>query len=246
MAAGVTRKAAIGALRNPAASAILSLRNLHGDAIAASLPRDRSISSIVATRQRERVSGFCPKLGSPDLRSSISGANVRLPRDFLARWLSSEAGNGEKEEESFKMKHQEIEGPTVERDLSALANETRQVLDRMRQSIFNLSRAMGLLAMAQLGLGAWIAYSARPPPEVTVLAVSAFVFPFSVAFLLRRTLKPLAFFNKMEEQGRLQILTLTLQAAKNINALFLRMRVVSLFCVVGISLGSSVFLWTRD
>ena len=35
------------------------------------------------------------------------------------------------------------------------------------------------------------------------------------------------FFQKMEEQGRLQIMTLTLQIAKNLNVFFVRFRVLS-------------------
>ncbi|CAA6670862.1 unnamed protein product [Spirodela intermedia] len=95
----------------------------------------------------------------------------------------------------------------------------------MRRSIYNLSRSLALLGLAHLGLGAWIVYAAAPPQEVTVQGLAAFAFPFSAA------------------AGRLQILTLTLQVSKNLNLLFLRMRVVSLFCVVGISIGSSVALW---
>ncbi|KAI9071626.1 hypothetical protein K1719_046411 [Acacia pycnantha] len=34
-------------------------------------------------------------------------------------------------------KHQEIEGPTVERDLSALAEETRDVLEKMMKNMVN-------------------------------------------------------------------------------------------------------------
>ncbi|CAF1935129.1 BnaC05g40590D [Brassica napus] len=49
------------------------------------------------------------------------------------------------------------------------------------------------------------------------------------------------YFKKMEEAGRLQILTLTLQVAKNLNVLFVRARVVSILCVAGLSCGN-VFL----
>ncbi|KAK9050349.1 hypothetical protein SSX86_030681, partial [Deinandra increscens subsp. villosa] len=108
-------------------------------------------------------------------------------------------------------KHQEITGPTVERDVSALANETRQVLDEMSKTVYIVSKSLALLGLFQLGLGAWISYVTRstPIPEVSVQSCLAFGLPFSVAFMLRRSLKPIGFFRKMEEQGRLQILTLT-------------------------------------
>ncbi|XP_008808202.1 uncharacterized protein LOC103720334 [Phoenix dactylifera] len=155
---------------------------------------------------------------------------------------SSDAGDPLR---SPEFQHQEITGPTVERDVSALANETRQVLDSLRKSIYHLSTTLAVLGIGHLGLGAWIAYAVRPPDEVLIQGLMAFAFPFSLAFLMRRSLKPITFFRKMEEQGRLQILTLTLQVSKSVNLLFLRTRVVSVCCILGISAGSLVTLWLR-
>ncbi|XAR54347.1 hypothetical protein NMG60_11029428 [Bertholletia excelsa] len=145
-------------------------------------------------------------------------------------------------------KHQEIEGPTVERDLSALANETRQVLETMMKTIYSLSKALALLGLVHLGSGAWIAYLTRSSPiwEVSIQSFMAFGFPFTVAFLLRRSLKNMYFFKKMEEMGRLQILTLTLQVAKGLNLLFVRIRGVSYLCVVGASVGLVFVALSRD
>nr|XP_043610942.1 uncharacterized protein LOC122582595 [Erigeron canadensis] len=136
-------------------------------------------------------------------------------------------------------KHQEITGPTVERDVSALANETRQVLDEMSKTVFTVSKSLALLGLFQLGLGAWISYvtTSNPIPEVSVQSCLAFGLPFSLSFMLRRSLKPITFFRKMEEQGRLQILTLTLQVAKNLNVFFARLNVVSYLCIGVASLG---------
>ncbi|PWA99192.1 hypothetical protein CTI12_AA011070 [Artemisia annua] len=66
-------------------------------------------------------------------------------------------------------KHQEITGPTVERDVSALGNETRQVLDEMFKTIYGLSKSLALLGLFQLGLGGWISYvmTSNPIPEVS-------------------------------------------------------------------------------
>ncbi|XP_004510981.1 uncharacterized protein [Cicer arietinum] len=136
-------------------------------------------------------------------------------------------------------KHQEIEGPTVERDLSPLANETREVLERMMKNIYGLSRVVALMGLVQLCIGGWITYITKSSPitEVSVQSFLAFAFPFSLAFMLRQSLKPMHFFKKMEEQGRLQILTLTLQVAKQMNVLFVRVRGVSFLCIVGLSAG---------
>ncbi|KAG5565223.1 hypothetical protein RHGRI_001202 [Rhododendron griersonianum] len=138
-----------------------------------------------------------------------------------------------------EFKHQEIEGPTVERDVSTLASETRDVLQSMMKTISSLSKALAVLGLVQLGLGAWISYVTKSSPftEVSVQGFLAFGFPFSVAFLLRQSLKHMYFFKKMEELGRLQILTLTLQIAKNLNVLFVRVRGVSYLCIAGASIG---------
>ncbi|GMI95760.1 hypothetical protein like AT3G12650 [Hibiscus trionum] len=138
-------------------------------------------------------------------------------------------------------KHQEIEGPTVERDLSALANETREVLETMMKNIYGLSKAVALLGLLHLGLGAWISYAhasgAHPFSEVTIQSVMAFGFPFTLAFMLRQSVKPMYFLKMMEERGRLQILTLTLHVAKSLNVLFVRFRVVSFLCIAGAAIG---------
>ncbi|KAJ6842239.1 uncharacterized protein M6B38_302595 [Iris pallida] len=103
------------------------------------------------------------------------------------------------------------------------------------RSLFRLSNTLALLGVAHLGLGAYVAYSASPPAEVTVQGLAAFAFPFTAAFLVRRGLVPIIFFRKMEELGRLQILTLALQVSKSLNVLVVRIGVVSVYCVLGIS-----------
>nr|CAB3450895.1 unnamed protein product [Digitaria exilis] len=61
-----------------------------------------------------------------------------------------------------EMRHQEIEGPTVERDTSPLAYETRGELDALRRNVQRLSGSLALLGGAHLAGGAWIAYGAPP------------------------------------------------------------------------------------
>ncbi|KAL2326467.1 hypothetical protein Fmac_025525 [Flemingia macrophylla] len=145
-------------------------------------------------------------------------------------------------------KHQEIEGPTVERDLSALANETREVQESMMKNMYKLSGVVLGLGLVQLGLGAWITYLTKSEPmaEVTTQSLVAFAFPFSLAFVLRRSLKPMHFFKKMEEQGRLQILTLTLQISKHLNTLFLRLRALSFLCLLAVALAPLLPVFSRS
>ncbi|XVF33746.1 hypothetical protein REPUB_Repub17cG0195100 [Reevesia pubescens] len=149
--------------------------------------------------------------------------------------------SGEYPSQNPDFKHQEIEGPTVERDLSALAKETREVLEGMMKNIYGLSKAVALLGLLHLGLGAWISYisgsHSHPISEVSIQSIMAFGFPFTLAFMLRQSLKPMYFFKKMEEQGRLQILTLTLQVAKSMNVFFVRLRGVSFMCIAGVVIG---------
>ncbi|CAJ2658045.1 unnamed protein product [Trifolium pratense] len=149
--------------------------------------------------------------------------------------------------ENPNFKHQEIEGPTVERDLSPLANETRDVLEGMMKNIYGLSRVIALMGLVQLGVGGWITYITKSSPitEVSVQSFLAFAFPFSLAFMLRQSLKPMHFFKKMEEQGRLQILTLTLQVAKQLNVLFVRVKGVSFLCILGLSAGLVFAVFSR-
>ncbi|XP_052144583.1 uncharacterized protein LOC127763826 [Oryza glaberrima] len=146
------------------------------------------------------------------------------------------------------MKHQEIEGPTVERDTSPLADETRRELDALRAAVQRISGSLALLGGAHLAAGAWIASGAAPfgvGSAAAVQGVVAFAFPFTAALVLRRAIKPIAFFQKMEANGRLQVLTLCLQATKNVNLMLLRTRVVAISCALGVSVGSVATILMR-
>ncbi|WVZ01969.1 hypothetical protein V8G54_022775 [Vigna mungo] len=208
-----------------------------------------SSSSITAFSQNPNFSIFKP---------SQNPLSPFIPFTFLSsKQFSSSSSSSESDEarkptpdqaqspypsQNPNFKHQEIEGPTVERDLSPLATETRVVLETMMRNMYRLSHTLAALGLVHLALGAWITYLTKSNPltEVSVQSLAAFAFPFSVAFMLRRALKPVVFFRKMEEQGRLQILTLTLQTAKQLDALFARARVVSLLCVFGVAVGVGI------
>lgn len=128
---------------------------------------------------------------------------------------------------------------SVERDMSALANETRHVLETIMKTIYGLSKALATLGLIHLSYGAWISHATNAAPvfEASMQSIFAFGLPFSLAFMLRRALKPIYFFKKMEEEGRLQVLTLTLQVAKQLNLLFIRVQGVSYLCIAGASVG---------
>lgn len=179
-------------------------------------------------------------------------SSVSTPRSFSTEKPSPESEKTHDTEaypsQNPHFKHQEIEGPTVERDLSALAEETRDVLEKMMKNMYSLSKGMAFLGLAQLGLGAWITYmkgSSSAFTEVSMQSFLAFAFPFSMAFLLRQSLKPMYFFKKKEEEGRLQILTLTLQVAKQLNLFFVRTRGVSIICISGLSAGVLYLVLSR-
>ncbi|KAM1139484.1 hypothetical protein FF1_039627 [Malus domestica] len=197
----------------------------------------------------------CPSISTNLYNPRFNGLSDQKPRFFSTSSSSSSSGSesekpqnpSEYPSQNPNFKHQEIEGPTVERDLSTLANETREVLESMAKNMNSLSRALALLGLAQLGVGAWISYITKstPMPEVSVQSILAFGLPFTLAFMLRQSLKPIYFFKKMEEQGRLQILTLTLQIAKNLNVFFVRVRGVSFLCIAGLSVGVLFAALTR-
>lgn len=191
-------------------------------------------------------------VSTPNLR--IQNPNLKFVESFKYFSTSTPPPNpehthnpNEGTSQNQEFKHQEIEGPTVERDVSALADETRQVLETMMKTIYSLSKGLAVLGLVQLGLGVWISYITRssPIPEVSLQSCLAFGLPFSLSFMLRQSLKPMNFFRKMEEQGRLQILTLTLQVAKNLNVFFVRVRGVSYLCIAGVSIGLVYVALTR-
>jgi hypothetical protein len=135
----------------------------------------------------------------------------------------------------------------VDRDESAVAEETRQVIESMTKTMYNLSKSLAALGLIQLGLGAWISYDTPSSPisAISIQSLMAFGLPFSVAFILRRSVKHVEFFRRMEDQGRLQILTLSLQAAKNMKTMLVRIGGVSYMCVAGVIAGMVFVIMSR-
>ncbi|CAA7016248.1 unnamed protein product [Microthlaspi erraticum] len=196
------------------------------------------------TRELSLIRSFAVFVANSNTNIGKLRSETWSPRYFSTPSGEVDPKTEESKPEEPKMKHQEIEGPTVERDVSALGNETRQVFEGMMKNMYSLSGAMGLLGLTQLIVGGTILYATRSNPmlEMTIQSGIAFGFPFAMALMVRRSLKPMYFFKKMEEVGRLQILTLTLQVAKNLNLLFVRARVVSILCVGGLCFGNLYLL----
>ncbi|KAK9755068.1 hypothetical protein RND81_01G000300 [Saponaria officinalis] len=131
----------------------------------------------------------------------------------------------QQQKSNYSMKHQEIEGPTVEKDTSTVANEAREVTESMMKTMYQLSKAVAALGIFQLGIGAYMSNSMN----MLTMSVSAvaFGFPFSMALLMRHSLKSMHFFHKMEHIGRLQLITSTMQISKHLRLFFLRLRLVT-------------------
>ncbi|GAB2216647.1 hypothetical protein Droror1_Dr00024423 [Drosera rotundifolia] len=205
------------------------------------LTKPRFISSSIE-KPKTLISNFNPQIDPNQTTPFLCFTQFTQPRCISSSIEKPSSQNGDLNDYPSKgpqFKHQEIEGPTVERDLSALANETREVLDRLMRTLYDLSRVLGVLGLVQLGYGAWVSYVTKDLKlfEVTVMSVAAFGFPFSVAFLIRRSVKDMRFFEKMEGIGRLQLMTSTMQIAKNLNVMFVRIRGVCFLCVGGLSCG---------
>lgn len=257
MASTISRRLASRILNPSSSSALLSLYPTSYHLVPNEFHRSISNSTTNFTTSNHPSSfptiPICPNYSlirsntsfNPSFKIQSLSPNIyQTPKFFSNSAQQSDPEETEKPNENPNQtpegfQHQEITGPTVERDVSALANETRQVLDQMTKTIYTVSKSLALLGLFQLGLGAWISYVTKstPIPEVSVQSCLAFGLPFSLSLMLRRSLKPMSFFRKMEEQGRLQILTLTLQVAKNVNVLFVRLNVVSYLCIGVASLG---------
>ncbi|XP_021735915.1 uncharacterized protein LOC110702499 [Chenopodium quinoa] len=158
---------------------------------------------------------------------------------------SSESTPNPNPNPSPNTKHQEIEGPTVEKDESPLANESREVTQSLLKTMYNVSGIVALLGLAHLGIGTYYCYcytnaaaatatTANSSAQLFVMSALAFGFPFSMAFMLRQSLKSMHFFQKMEQIGRLQILTSTMQISKQLRLFFVRLRAISYLCLAGL------------
>nr|XP_009761174.1 PREDICTED: uncharacterized protein LOC104213371 [Nicotiana sylvestris] len=259
MASTVTRRFTNKLLKNPSSfsSPLSFLRNPKTNTKFSTFSNSYIRSTpFVQSQSQLPFLGTIQNSIKPNISLSQNQINYKNPKfhaqGFLPRYFSSSDGGNPKNPTEYpsqtpEFKHQEITGPTVERDVTPLGNETREVLDKMLKTIYSLSKGFAVLGLVQLGLGAWITYRTQssPIPEISIQSFLAFGLPFSLAFMLRRALKPIYFFRKMEEQGRLQILTLTLQTAKQLDLFFVRVQGITYSCIAVTSLGLILVVFSR-
>ncbi|KAL3701164.1 hypothetical protein R1sor_019186 [Riccia sorocarpa] len=117
--------------------------------------------------------------------------------------------------------HEEIVGPTVERDLSALAEEVRSSLTELRYYMGGFRTGFVILGAVLLVTTLWGALISKTAWWIwrdLPLALMSFIF----AYLLRYAESTMEFFSKMEGRSRLRILTLALQVLKGLSQFFQR------------------------
>lgn len=133
--------------------------------------------------------------------------------------------------------HEEIVGPTVERDLSPVADELRESLGILQKRIESFQETLLLLGCVQ-GVGAVWCYVSWQALNPTWQLLPSALLSFTLAFVLRQALQPIAFFGKLEQRSRLRIVTLSLMIAKGFASFFNRARIsvaasaVGLICVL--------------
>ncbi|GLJ07017.1 hypothetical protein SUGI_0055550 [Cryptomeria japonica] len=147
-----------------------------------SYSRPLQFIDLCGTANPEHVGNSWQRWVSADNRNGLIPLSVGN-----ARLYSESAKQKEKGRVLEEFKHQEIEGPTVERDMSALANEVREEEKQLRKRMYDLSRGLLLLGVAQLSCGAWLLWVTKVPPfsEISVQSFFAFAFPFTFAYLVR-------------------------------------------------------------
>lgn len=190
-----------------------------------------SPSGLRYQRPVHSTSGWSTKLGkSPDQGSSLrafwnGGGNVSL--------LSTKAREGEEEPQTREeaparpksiedFQHEEIVGPTVERDESDTANEVRASLYQLTTFMTSLRTGFLLLGSVQLVAAVWSSYFHGVGLILGVAQDLAFVMSFLLAYLLHLYGSRVEFFSKIEERSRMRILTLSLQAHKMLSTFFFR------------------------
>ncbi|KAI5056331.1 hypothetical protein GOP47_0028149 [Adiantum capillus-veneris] len=132
--------------------------------------------------------------------------------------------------------HEEIVGPTVERDMSPVADELRQAHVEMREAIRKFSKGILWVGAIHLVWGGMMFRAMDSPFShalMTQVCASALVL-FSLAYYSKQALKHIEFFTRLEERSRLQILTLSLQATKTLSSFFQRSYGVGLVLLVAL------------
>ena len=132
--------------------------------------------------------------------------------------------------------HEEIVGPTVERDTSMVADELRESLEILRRRVLSFKSALIALGCIQ-GLGAWWSYLTWQSLNPTWQLIPSVLVSFALAFVLRQALQPMAFFGKLEERSRLRLVTLSLMVTKGFASYFNRARILVAISAIGAGFG---------
>jgi uncharacterized membrane protein YjjP (DUF1212 family) len=129
--------------------------------------------------------------------------------------------------------HEEIVGPTVERDESPVADELREALDILQKRMLSFQKLLVVLGGLQ-GAGAVWCYVSWHTLDPTWQLVPSALLSLLLAFVLRQALQPISFFGKLEERSRLRIITLSLMIAKGFSSFFNRARILVAASALGL------------
>ncbi|KAJ7530790.1 hypothetical protein O6H91_14G019300 [Diphasiastrum complanatum] len=204
-----------------------------------------------------RHSTFPPRPVLKILDNNDNSNNASFP-DVLAHIYSNRSISTDVDKESHsatKLKtgppkslddfqHEEIVGPTVDKDLSATANELRECLEKLTNSMLHLTSAFKALAVLQIVGALWAGIVVSPNHHTLLLInMSGAVLAISLAYFLRQAQKSMLFFSKLEDRSRLRIITLSLQVIKAFFEFISRTNVVVRVVSVGVLLTLLVDIW---
>lgn len=178
----------------------------------------------------------------------LSGPRIHLIQSKSVAYLNTAKEDEEKPREPASpssmqpksledFQHEEIVGPTVERDMSPVADELRKAYLEMREAIQKFTKALLAVGAVHLMWGGMMFRVMDSPLShalLTQVSVSAFIM-FGLAYYSKQTLKPIEFLMKLEERSRLRIITLSLQVTKTIGSFFQRGYGVGLVLLFGLT-----------
>jgi hypothetical protein len=183
--------------------------------------------------------GFATKVAAPGAVDATAGIEERLPQE-------EHQEKEEQEEPRSKtiddFQHEEIVGPTVERDTSPLAHEVRQSLAELKMTVLGFRKGLLFLGALQ-GLGACWSYFTWQTMNPSWQLLPSMLSSLFLAFTLRQVLQPMTFFGKLEERSRLRLVTLCLMIFKGFETFFERGRIFLTVSATTIAAGLLVSSW---
>lgn len=155
------------------------------------------------------------------------------PSDATVVTTATEEAEETKPKTLDDFQHEEIVGPTVERDSSRVADELRESLAVLQRRIVSFQKSLVVLGCVQGAGAVWCSVSWHAFNPTWQLPPAALL-SFALAFVLRQALQPIAFFGKLEERSRLRIITLSLMIAKGFASFFSRARILVVISATGL------------